>query len=78
MMNERMSHAITSWLPISAVAAGIAMMAGSLLNLPAANSSCCQRRYDLLYISHEAIRQGEGMYGIHRRPGESVKVIHTG
>jgi hypothetical protein len=31
-----MSHAITSWLPISAVAAGIAMMAGSLLNLPAA------------------------------------------
>jgi hypothetical protein len=41
MMNERMSHAITSWLPISAVAAGIAMMAGSLLNLPAANSSCC-------------------------------------
>lgn len=36
MMNERMSHAITSWLPISAVAAGIAMMAGSLLNLPAA------------------------------------------
>jgi hypothetical protein len=36
MMKERMSHAITSWLPISAVAAGIAMMAGSLLNLPAA------------------------------------------
>jgi hypothetical protein len=36
MMKESMSHAITSWLPISAVAAGIAMMAGSLLNLPAA------------------------------------------
>jgi hypothetical protein len=36
MMKERMSHAITCWLPISAVAAGIAMMAGSLLNLPAA------------------------------------------
>ena len=36
MMKESMSHAITSWLPISAVAAGIAMMGGSLLNLPAA------------------------------------------
>jgi hypothetical protein len=35
-MKERMFHAITSWLPISAVAARIAMMAGSLLNLPAA------------------------------------------
>ena len=36
MMMERMSHAITSWLPVSVVAAGIAMMAGSLLNLPVA------------------------------------------
>jgi hypothetical protein len=36
MMKGRMSRAITSWLPISAVAAGIAMMAGLLLNLPAA------------------------------------------
>jgi hypothetical protein len=36
MMMERMSHAITSWLPVSIVAAGIAMMAGSLLNLPVA------------------------------------------
>lgn len=38
MKKERISHAITSWLPLSAVAAGIAMMAGSLLNLPVAKT----------------------------------------
>jgi hypothetical protein len=36
MMMERMSHAIIRWLPISAIAARIAMMAGSLLNQPVA------------------------------------------
>jgi len=39
MMKERMSRAITNWLPLSAMAAGIAMMAGSLLNLPAAKTA---------------------------------------
>jgi hypothetical protein len=38
MMKERMSRAITSWLPLSTVAAGIAMMAGSLMNLPVAKT----------------------------------------
>lgn len=38
MLKNRMSRAITSWLPLSAVAAGIAIMAGSLLNLPVANT----------------------------------------
>lgn len=33
MMKERMSHAINSWLPVSTVAAGIAIMAASILNL---------------------------------------------
>jgi hypothetical protein len=36
MMMERMSHAIIRWLPISAIAARIAMMASLLLNLSAA------------------------------------------
>lgn len=35
-MKERMMQAITSWLPLSTIAAGIAMIAGSLLNLPSA------------------------------------------
>lgn len=39
MMKTRISHAITSWLPLSAVAAGTAMMAGSLLNLPVAKTA---------------------------------------
>lgn len=39
MMKTRISHAITSWLPLSAAAAGMAMMAGSLLNLPAAKTA---------------------------------------
>lgn len=34
-MDERVSHAITRWLPLSAVASGLTMVAGSLLNLPA-------------------------------------------
>jgi hypothetical protein len=38
MLKNRMSRAITSWMPLSAVAAGIAMMAGSLLNLPVAKT----------------------------------------
>lgn len=38
MLKNRMSRAITSWLPLSAVAAGIAIMAGSLLNLPVAKT----------------------------------------
>lgn len=37
-MKERISDAITSWLPLSAVAAGMAMMAGSILSLPAAKT----------------------------------------
>ncbi len=38
MMKERMSHAIDSWLPLSTVAAGITIMAGSILNLPFAKT----------------------------------------
>lgn len=37
-MKKRISDAITSWLPLSAVAAGMAMMVGSLLNLPVAKT----------------------------------------
>lgn len=39
MTKTRISHAITSWLPLSAVAAGTAMTAGSLLNLPVAKTA---------------------------------------
>ncbi|NOJ26629.1 MAG: hypothetical protein DA330_01265 [Nitrososphaera sp.] len=38
MMKERISHAITSWLPLSTTAAGLAIMAGSFLNLPVAKT----------------------------------------
>lgn len=39
MMKARISHAITSWLPLSALTAGITMMAGSLLNLLVAKTA---------------------------------------
>jgi len=37
-MKERISHAINSWIPLSTVAAGMAIMAGSILNLPFAKT----------------------------------------
>jgi len=38
MMKERISHAITIWLPLSTMATRMAIMAGSFLNLPVAKT----------------------------------------
>ncbi len=74
IMKERMSRAITSWLPLSAVSTGIAMMAGSLLNLPIAKtitaavasgamtfSAFVMRSYSVIY-RHVIIRMC--LYGV--------------
>lgn len=64
MMKTRISHAITSWLPLSAVAAGTAMMAGWLLNLPAAKTAMAAIASDITAFSALLMRsytkKGEG------------------
>lgn len=64
MMKARILQAITSWLPLSAVAAGMAMMVGSLLNLPAAKTAMIAVATGIItfsaFLMRSYTKKGEG------------------